>query len=199
MSSNGTSLEEFNELIADNVDDAGFGTREGVVAAGVTLIAELGDNYGVKVPYYWGGGHADGVVVGALGYWGSTECRTSANGRVYDRCGLDCSGFVPWAIKNGGYNMSQNLASNFQYIKGARRVSLSSNSAVVQPGDLLESDSHVVLVVAIDEEKKQYICAEAAGYDYGVLFVRRPFGSDGYWGVDMEEYYNNEANVRQKE
>jgi hypothetical protein len=69
----------------------------------------------------------------------------------------------------------------------------------VQPGDLLESDSHVVMVVAIDEENKQYICAEAAGYDYGVLFVRRAFGSSGYWGVDMEEYYANESNVRESE
>lgn len=197
LSRNGTSLEEFNELIADNVDDAGYGTRQGVVAAAVTLIGELGDNYGVKVPYYWGGGHADGVVVGALGKWGSTECNTQANGRVYDRCGLDCSGFVPWAIKNGGFNMAQNLASNFQNIRDARRVSLNSSSAVLQPGDLLESDSHVVLVVGIDEENKQYICAEAAGYDYGVLFMRRPFGSDGYWGVDMEDYYNNESNVRE--
>ncbi len=199
LESNGSSLEEFNELIEKNVDNAGFGTRAGVVAAAVTLIGELGDNYGVKVPYYWGGGHADGVVVGALAKWGSTNCRTEANGRVYDRCGLDCSGFVPWAIKNGGFNMAQNLASNFQNISGARRVSLNSSSAVVQPGDLLESDSHVVLVVAIDEENKQYICAEAAGYDYGVLFVRRSFGSDGYWGVDMEDYYNNESNVRSKE
>lgn len=194
---NGTSLEEFNELIEHNVDRAGFGTRHGVVAAAVTLIGELGDNYGVKVPYFWGGGHADGVVVGALAKWGSTECNTSANGRVYDRCGLDCSGFVPWAIKNGGFGMAQNLASNFQYISGARRVSLSSSNAVVQPGDLLESESHVVLVVGIDEENKQYICAEAAGYDYGVLFMRRPFGSDGYWGVDMEDYYNNESNIRE--
>ncbi len=199
LESNGSSLEEFNELIEKNVDNAGFGTRAGVVAAAVTLIGELGDNYGVKVPYYWGGGHADGVVVGALAKWGSTNCRTEANGRVYDRCGLDCSGFVPWAIKNGGFGMAQNLASNFQYISGARRVSLNSNSAVVQPGDLLESEEHVVLVVAIDEENKQYICAEAAGYDYGVLFVRRAFGSSGYWGVDMEDYYNNESNVRSKE
>ena len=199
LSSHGSSLEKFNNLIENNVKGAGYGTRAGVVAAAVTLIGELGDNYGVKVPYYWGGGHYDGVVVGALGYWGSGECNTSANGRVYDKCGLDCSGFVPWAIKNGGFNMSQNLASRFQNLKGARRVSLNSNSAVVMPGDLLESDSHVVLVIGVDEEKKQYICAEAAGYDYGVLFVRRPFGSDGYWGVDMEEYYNNEANIRESD
>ena len=84
LEDNGTSLEEFSELIADNVDDAGWGTRAGVVAAAVTLIGELGDNYGVKVPYYWGGGHYDGVVDGALGYWGSTQCHTYANNQHYN-------------------------------------------------------------------------------------------------------------------
>lgn len=195
LSKNGTSLEEFNELIASNVEDAGYGTRAGVVAAAVTLIAELGNNYGVKVPYYWGGGHYDGVVVGALGYWGSTQCHTTANGQSYDYCGLDCSGFVPWAIKNGGFNKGVGLASDFQYMTGANRVKL-SNSPVMQPGDLLESDGHVILIVGIDEEAGQYICAEAMGNAYGVLFTRRSFTESGYWGVDLEDYYNNPSNVR---
>lgn len=195
LSKNGTSLEEFNELIAENVEDAGYGTRAGVVAAAVTLIAELGNNYGVKVPYYWGGGHYDGVVVGALGYWGSTQCHTTANGQSYNYCGLDCSGFVPWAIKNGGFNKGVGLASDFQYMDGANKVKL-SNSPVMQPGDLLESDGHVILIVGIDEEAGQYICAEAMGNAYGVLFTRRSFTESGYWGVDLEDYYNNPSNVR---
>lgn len=195
LKKNGTSLEEFNELIASNVEDAGYGTRAGVVAAAVTLIAELGNNYGVKVPYYWGGGHYDGVVVGALGYWGSTQCHTTANGQSYDYCGLDCSGFVPWAIKNGGFNKGVGLASDFQYMPGANKVKL-SNSPVMQPGDLLESDGHVILIVGIDEAAGQYICAEAMGNAYGVLFTRRSFTESGYWGVDLEDYYNNPSNVR---
>lgn len=193
----GTSIEEFNELITKNVNKAGFGTRAGVVAAAVTLIGELGDNYGVKVPYYWGGGHADGVKIGAVDYWGSDDkCTTYANNQTYDYCGLDCSGFVPWAIKNGGFTMAQMLASDFQYIKGARRVSLRANEAVLLPGDLLESEGHIVLVVGVDEEAKQYICAEAAGNQYGVLFMRRSFAPSGYWGVQMDDYYANPSNIR---
>ncbi len=188
LEKNGTSLEAFNGLIAENVDKAGYGTRAGVVAAAVTLIAELGNNYGVKVPYYWGGGHYDGVVDGALGYWGSTQCHTYANNQSYDYCGFDCSGFVPWAIKNGGFNISQMLAGNFQNLPGVRRVNL-SNSAVLQPGDLLESSGHIVLVVGIEESSGNYICAEASGNAAGVLFTRRPFNSSGYWGVEMDGFY----------
>lgn len=192
LSSNGSSLEEFNALIAENVDKAGYGTRAGVVAAAVTLIAELGNNYGVKVPYYWGGGHYDGVVDGALGYWGSTECHTYANNTSYNYCGLDCSGFVPWAIKNGGFNMVQNLAGNFQNLPGVKRVSLSS-SPVLEPGDLLESSGHIVLVVGVEEESGVYICAEASGNSSGVLFTRRSFTESGYWGVKMDGYYDTQA------
>lgn len=190
LSSQGTSLEEFNSLISANVQDAGYGTRAGVVAAAVTLIAELGNNYNVKVPYYWGGGHYDGVVDGALGYWGSTECHTYANGQSYNYCGLDCSGVVPWAIKNGGFNISQMLAGDFQGLPGAQRVSL-RNDAVLEPGDLLESSGHIVLVVGIEDGN--YICAEASGNSVGVLFTRRPFNSSGYWGVKMDGFYDTHA------
>jgi hypothetical protein len=196
LEDNGSSLEEFNELIADNVDDAGWGTRAGVVAAAVTLIGELGDNYGVKVPYYWGGGHYDGVVDGALGYWGSTECHTYANKQHYNYCGFDCSGFVPWAIKNGGFKKSQDLAGNFKNMPNARKVTL-TNKPELQPGDLLESEGHIVLVVGIDEASGQYICAEAMGNAYGVLFSRRAFNESGYWGVDLEDYYNDPNYIRE--
>lgn len=201
LESKGSSVEEFSSLIAANVEKNGYGTRAGVVTAGVTLIAELGNNYGVKVPYYWGGGHYDGVVVGALDYWGSTKCHTYANGQSYDYCGFDCSGFVPWAIKNGGFNMAQMLAGDFQNISGARRVSLSSSSPSVQPGDLLESSHHITLVVDVDEANNQYIIAHASGNAAGVLFSNWSYSyavSAGYWGVDMEGYYSNPANVRSK-
>ena len=191
LASNGSSLEEFNNLITSNVNDAGYGTRAGVGAAAVTLIAELGDNYNVKIPYFWGGGHgrvADGVVAN----WGSNECHTYANGTSYNYCGLDCSGFVSWAIYNGGYNMYPMSSGSFSNLAGAKRVSL-KNSAVLQPGDLLDSNGHVILVVDIDEESKEYICAEASGNTTGVLFSRHPFNLSGYWGVDLEGFYKTEA------
>ena len=207
LESKGSSLEEFNKLIESNVQKNGYGTRAGVVAAAVTLIAELGNKYNVKVPYFLSGGHHDGVRQGALGYWGSgyeddgRKCYYTGYGNVYTVCGLDCSGFVPWAIKNGGFQVGVRLAGDFQAMDGARRVSLSSSSAVLEPGDLLESEGHIVLVVGIDESSNQYICAQAAhaegeeteasGKNSGVLFTRRPFtGGSGFWGVKMDGYYD---------
>lgn len=197
LTKNGSSLEAFNQLISNNVKDAGYGTRAGVVAAAVTLIAELGNNYDVKIPYFWGGGHAGGIHDLASGSWGSSSCSTFANNQSYNYCGLDCSGFVPWAIRNGGFNMQYALLANqFQNMSGAKKVTLSKSDAVVQPGDLLESRGHVVLVVGIDYDNKKYICAEASGNEYGIWFTRRSFNENGFWGVKLDDYYNNKDNVR---
>lgn len=194
----GTSLTEFNNLIKKNVDKAGYGTKAGVVAAAVTLIAELGNNYDVRIPYYLSGGHGhtmndgtvDGVASEALGYWGDNSmCPTYYGyGNSYKQCGLDCSGFVPWAISTGGFNISPQLAGGFQNISGAKRVSLSSSSAVLEPGDLLESSGHIVLVVGVDSTG--YITAEAMGLSQGVAFGHRSFADSGYWGVKMDDYYS---------
>ena len=189
LSSKGTSLEAFNNLIASNVEENGYGTRAGVVTAAVTLIAELGNNYNVKVPYFWGGGHGI-MATGAEGNWGSTQCHTYANGQSYNYCGLDCSGFVTWAIYNGGFSITPLVTGGFQSLPGAEKVSL-TNSAVLQPGDLLESSGHVILIVDVDDNN--YICAEAAGNETGVLFSTHPFNASGYWGVNMEGFYNTRA------
>lgn len=185
LQSNGTSLEEFNNLISSNVQEAGYGTRAGVVAAAVTLIAELGNNYGVKVPYFWGGGHGS-ISVGAEASWGSNTCYTAANGQIYSYCGLDCSGFVTWAINNGGFSIPVQSSGSFVYLDGVERVSL-SNSAVLQAGDLLATSGHIILIVGVDDSG--YICAEAAGNETGVLFSRKSFDASSYYGIDMSGFY----------
>lgn len=201
LESKGTSLEAFNSIIENNVNNAGFGTRAGVVAAAVTLIAELGNNYGVRIPYFWGGGHvANFIQPFADAKWGSGSCSAYDKGGFhYDRCGLDCSGFVPWAIYNGGFDMKEaRLAHTFVNIQGAEKVKLDANQAVLQPGDLLESSMHIVLVIGVDEATKEYICAEASGYQYGVWFTRRKFNEKDYYGLRMDNYYNNPSNIRSK-
>lgn len=185
LESKGTSLEEFNNLIASNVQEAGSGTRAGVVAAAVTLISELGNNYGVKIPYFWGGGHGH-IATGAEASWGSGRCYTYANGQAYTYCGLDCSGFVTWAINNGGFSIPVQSSNTFVYLDGAERVSLSS-SAVLQAGDLLATSGHIILIVGVDDNG--YICAEAAGNETGVLFSRKSFDASGYYGIDMSGFY----------
>ena len=59
------------------------------------------------------------------------------------------------------------------------------------------SGGHAILVVGIDEDTKEYICIEAMGNAYGVLFTRRSFSESGYWGVDLEDYYNDPNYIRE--
>ena len=143
LAENGSSLEAFNALIEKNVKKSGYGTRAGVVAAAVTLVAELGNNYDVKLPYFWGGGHVGAISEYADGTWGSTSCHTTANSQVYKYCGLDCTGFVSWALHNGGYNLNY-ARVQFHKMEQAKKITLKENEAVLQPGDLLESNAHVV-------------------------------------------------------
>ena len=194
LASKGSSIDLFNNTLSSSIRKAGYATREGVIAAGVTLVGELANKYGVKIPYVLGGGHLSSVGGGisdlALGTWGGS-C-----GRL---CSLDCSGFVSWALWNGGFDLpgtNAHLASSFQRLPGVQKVSLSASQAVIQPGDILESSEHVVLVVGIDDASKQYICVEASGRFDGLQFSRRSFNEGGYWGLKMDGFYNNTADKR---
>lgn len=188
LSSKGTSIDEFNGIIAKNIEKAGYGTKAGVVAAAVTLLAELSNNYNAKLPYYYGGGHGIPASVYANPNWGSST--TNA---------LDCSAFVRWAIYNGGFNISDQ--TSYSYKDVGKNVSLSSSHAVAEPGDLLHRKGHIALIVAIDEKNKQYITAEANSPSSGTNFKRVPFsGATGYKpftaAILMDEYYQN--HVRSK-
>ena len=101
LPSKGSSVEELNNYIHNNVMENGPGTRAGAVTAAVSLINFLYDGAGVRLPYYWGGQYDYiGVNPNFGGY-----TKASAHGEVH--AGFDCSGFVSWAILNGGYNFSR--------------------------------------------------------------------------------------------
>ena len=178
LQSRGSSIEQLNTTIASNVNSAGFGTRAGVVAAATTLIGEM-NNYGVRLPYVWGGGHG-AISNGANPNWGNNS-------------GLDCSGFVSWALYNGGFNFRAVTSGSFSSFGNV--VSLSSVTAVLQPGDLLwrpsngSSTGHIVLVVSVDTARDKYICAEANSSSTGIIFKERDFGASGYKGIKMDSYY----------
>lgn len=177
--SKGSSIEALNALISSNVNNAGSGTRAGVVSAAVTLIGEM-NKYGVKLPYVFGGGHGS-IQQGASSSWG--------NGG-----GLDCSGFISWAIFNGGVSINASDSSSFASLGSV--VDL-NNEPVLKPGDIIWRPrragkvGHVALVVGYDNASGQYLTAEALGSDYGVLFHKRKFNSSGYKGISMENYYNS--------
>ncbi len=131
-------------FIRQSVGDDVSEERVNVIAAAYSLVGEVG--------YFWGG---KSTVIGEDPSWGTAE-KVSAAGssstgttRAY---GLDCSGFVTWAVINGYLDQSMQQAvgdgTSDQWLK-ANVVS----EQEAQPGDLVfqrgpeaGSDNHVGII-----------------------------------------------------
>ncbi len=201
LASKGTSLEEYNNYIFSEVTKAGVGTREGVVAAAVSLVGGLCQKYQARLPYTMGGAHPANFYgiptsapnsCGSVGIWGSSINGGSGSMMCgygpYFYSGPDCSGFVSWAIHNGGYKYEGLVASGF----GSLGTTHSMSSFTGKPGDVLYNSGHVVLIVG--EDGDNYIIAEASSGENGTRITKEPKTSGRYTVVDMESYYNNDAN-----
>lgn len=194
----GSSIDELNNAIYSSVEDNGIGTREGVVTAAVSLVNILYDNYHVRIPYYWGGQfQANGA---SPEFGSSTKPATSGSGTTYYYDGLDCSGFVSWAIRNGGYNFSRHTTQTFDDDFGRDSCNINDSSCVGAPGDLINSAScHVQMIVATDEASNTYFVAESTG-SYGVIMRQVDMHSGNCGGsatkiIYMDRFYENSSNV----
>lgn len=189
----GSSIEEFNDEINSLIESAGKGTRAGVVAAAASITSYLSEKYNIRLPYEWGGGHGNKITL-AKGEWGSSLASPIyANGRSYLYSGLDCSGFVSWAIYNGGYNFPISGSEDFLNYGTAHNM---NSNFVAKPGDLIHQPGHIMIIIGVDEDSKTYTVAEAAGGDEGMRVKNMPFkGNGSNQIIDMSDYYNNSANV----
>lgn len=201
LESKGSSLDDFNQYIVNEVRKAGLGTREGVVTAAVSLIGGLCQNYQARLPYTMGGAHpanyygiptSPGNSCGNVGIWGSKINNGSGsmmcNYGPYYYSGPDCSGFVSWAIHNGGYKSVSLLAESFGSLGSTHSMAGFSG----KPGDILFNSHHVVMIVG--EEGNNYLIAEASSGENGTRITTEPKASGRYTVVDMTEFYNNDAN-----
>ncbi len=198
-----SQYDELNELIYNNVASAGVGSRGAVVAAAVTPIKYLAENFNVVIPYTLGGGHYMEIYSNSTGaniqkttttYYGvdpdwGTRISHTWSGYYYDKYGPDCSSWVPWVFYNAGISIGPRLAAEFQYL--GTRYSMSEYTA--QPGDILENDHHVTVVVGVDTNARNYYIAHASGGQYGTIITPVSFDSNDYYIVDMSEYIASHA------
>ena len=122
------------------------------------------------LPYVWGGG-------GTSGPSGSAVAPPSQVGQP----GFDCSGLVQYAFAQAGVNLPRTAQTQFNYVQ--QRGSLTTDTALLQPGDLLfYSDNEPgVNHVAIYLGKGQLIQAPQTGMDvsYGTLSADAGLGFVG--------------------
>ncbi|MBR1413278.1 MAG: N-acetylmuramoyl-L-alanine amidase [Bacilli bacterium] len=186
LENKGSSLNEFNTYLFNEVASAGIGTREGVVAAALALSVYYPELTGYNLEYDWGGKYQQ---LGANPNWAG---QNSA---------LDCSGFVSWSLKNGGFNYVGQGTSEM-YTKFSNNWCTSNCSA--KPGDLVltQGTGHVMLIVGVDGD--DIYTAEEQDFTYGLLVSKhvgaaknptsiekgRTFGI-----VNMDSYYTNEDNM----
>ncbi len=174
-------VQALSASVASSVEKAGKCTGNAVASAGIALVYGLAQK-GYRLPYYWGGGHG-GAVTGVSGSWGSATSKSCSSTTCYSSSGLDCSGFVSWAISNAGVPI---VTDTYGFLKVGTKETFSAAKA----GDLLCSTGHVILIL---ENKGDYlITAESTGGTNGAIFRHyTPSAASGYNILDMSSYYSS--------
>ena len=127
-----------------------------------------------KVNYFWGG---KSYVIGWDPRWGTLQKVTSpgsSTSGTYRPYGLDCSGFLDWALRNAG------LHSDGHWYIGRNLTAVSQAEAL--PGDfsLYPDASHVGLIVGRNEAGKLLVCHCSYGMNNVVV---TEFAASGFTDV----------------
>lgn len=175
-----------DKILASRVKEAGIGTRGGVIAAIRFFTMELP----YSIPYFYENGrlvdngyrpHLDGegryyhkgLYLSESKYktleanassksgpkmWGCELYSTTT--RSYDLNGLDCSGFVSWAMLNGGFDVGDVGAGNYKEFDTdlsdlGKRNDITKeyiNKGSYKVGDFIAKNGHAALIIGIDDE-----------------------------------------------
>lgn len=195
------TVENFNQYIKNNVNNAGYGTREGVVAAALSLVGGYTFATGKRLRY-----QQTSDIYPNIPY---DRQESNTEGIVNDEFYLDCSGFAWWAIYNGGYQIpkdsnGQDIWTSTWYQKNwAENNNILSSIDNGKPGDFLiynnNNSGHIVMIIG--QYDSGYYVVEFSSWEEGAQINKRSFSSlesDGYQLINMDQYYNETDNIRQK-
>ena len=199
LENHGSSIEEYNKYISDSVSRY-YGTREGVVAAAVSFINFLYDKFNLKLPYYYGGKYAYVGVNENFGVYNPND-----HGHLYDS--FDCSGFVQWAVINGGFKDPSTGTANYAKIT-TDKCNIKASNCIGEIGDLINYSyydssgtyhGHVQLILSVEEESNIYYVAESTrrGDITGVIMTTREMhkgiNDATVYVMHMKEYYEKNS------
>ncbi len=194
-----------DNILFDRIDEAGYGTRAGVLAAARFLTLE----FSYRVHYFYENGrlnnyspykYVDGegryyhrglylseskfndLATSFVGpaMWGCdlqnyTDWGPYVTGKYYPN-GLDCSGFVTWALLNGGFDVGDIGAGanseHFDLDDLGTKVTITNelmNSGKVKAGDLIGLNGHMAILAGWDDNN--YYIAESLNTTGGVVMT----------------------------
>ncbi len=162
------SKEQVEQKISDIKSH--YTGRDAAVNCALGVI-EMAAKVGKKLDYDFGGGHVEGVT-----------------GIDHVAYGTDCSSFVSWAINQGTSYPFNSMSASGLISQGKK-----TNYENAQKGDILVSSEHVVMIVANDPSKQEFLVAEAGNSDDGVIVKSRSYASlcGAYQARDLSSVYNS--------
>ena len=214
-----------DEILKHNIEEAGYKTRAGVVEAARFLTLD----FPYRINYFYENGRQTtnkvdgegryyhvGLYLNTSKYknikgskkgpktWGCSLYSSPAH--RYINNGLDCSGFVSWALLNGGFDVKDvgaGWSNNLDLTDYGTVKKLSASlgkSDTIKVGDLLHSTragGHIGIIVGKDSN--YYYVAQAIWYDpIGVVITKHKkdkLYKDFPHVVLMDKYYKNDGNL----
>ena len=177
------NVDGFNKHIKDCVQQAGYGTRAGVVAAAKCLISDYIESTGHRMRY------------------SMPQRGNSSTEGISDDTYFDCSSFGWWALYNGGFKLPSPDTTPYQLGWAQGQGIARKNYRGGQPGDYLIYDEgggafgHNRLIIGTHDNG--YYIAEFTGSGGGQITKTSYDGIEGkYYLIDMKSYYENKKNVR---
>lgn len=231
------SEEEANlldELLKYYINEAGYKTRAGAVAAGRFLTLQ----FKYRVPYFYENGRINdsgvhkadgegryyktGLYLSKSKYkdilytyadkvmWGC-PLKNGTNNQRYGFVagnklpnGLDCSGFVSWALVNGGFDPGDVGAGEnegiYQLTDTGEFRTLDRNLALsgkIKTGDLFNFWGHIALIIGQDENN--FYVAESLPHLGGVIaktYPKNTVANTFEFVVFMDKFYINDGNLK---
>lgn len=122
---------------------------------------------------------------------------------TYHPNGLDCSGFVAWALYNGGYDpgdLGAGFSSTKDFSKLGERHNITKDflkNGNIKAGDLIGNDGHTGIIIGVSDNL--IVIGDTSNKDRGLTarkFTHNQLISLGYYTYieTMDNYYEKEGN-----
>lgn len=180
---NNEETKMLDEILKINIQNVGYGTRAGVIEAARFLALR----FPYKINYFYENGRLNDstreYIDGEGRYYhiglylnedkfsslkanASTKdpviwgCDLYANYvKTYSRNGFNCSGFISWAMLNGGIDVGDigaGITDQYDFTDMGEKVDITDellNSKKIKVGDLIGRNGHIAIIIGLDGSK----------------------------------------------